>query len=556
MQPRSPYPRIKSRRIERPSTPGLGPDRLRVRLATPLNEAGVATLSQELAEIINDPAGMNPGALRRDKRGTTIVLDLPSVAPEAVRLDQLCEGLARQGSGLGPARGVEVIEMIGQRIAQAEALGPISASTILIDGDTLRWYAQTQPFLRYLLQAAPPPEEPGAAALARLYVQLLTGDPQGRVELLPDPRPRLVELIHAASAGELSAADFAAEVAIELPAEDRRGPRWSALVDSYLPEDAPRGVEALLQGRCFTTEAVAPPDGGSANPELPARGDNGWSSVLGKQETAVHKAPEAPPTLLDSAQPAPPTLLDQPQATGELPDPLTTLPPTAAKPVEAPAPSEPPSEPEPKKSALPLPSEGEPPERKSALPLPTEAPPLAASAEPVEEGAALAALQAPARAATPPPRFEEGNGTLITWLVGGAGLITAAVFALWTMRPSEPPKPEHKPEVPAKAAPAKAAEHEAKAPKKKAARKAKKPGKALVSLLSEPTGASVEINGTSVGKTPLIQRHPLNPRTSYIIRITKEGYAPWERQLRVSRKTGSLTAKAVLVPEKKRRHKR
>ena len=70
----------------------------------------------------------------------------------------------------------------------------------------------------------------------------------------------------------------------------------------------------------------------------------------------------------------------------------------------------------------------------------------------------------------------------------------------------------------------------------------------LLSVMSKPTGATIELDGGYIGKTPLVIRHQFQNR-AYTIRILSDGYEPWEKSVRPSKGSGSITVLAELEPQ-------
>lgn len=70
----------------------------------------------------------------------------------------------------------------------------------------------------------------------------------------------------------------------------------------------------------------------------------------------------------------------------------------------------------------------------------------------------------------------------------------------------------------------------------------------LISVVSQPSGASVEIDGGFVGTTPLVLPHALEDR-EYRVKVLKDGYAPWEQKVRPDPEKGSMSVMATLDAE-------
>jgi hypothetical protein len=69
----------------------------------------------------------------------------------------------------------------------------------------------------------------------------------------------------------------------------------------------------------------------------------------------------------------------------------------------------------------------------------------------------------------------------------------------------------------------------------------------ILTILSEPSGASIEIDGAPFGKTPMIERVPNGP-TSLTIRLTKDGYKPYDTAV-TKNEAGHYNVKAKLEPK-------
>ncbi|MGF1508490.1 MAG: PEGA domain-containing protein [Myxococcota bacterium] len=62
----------------------------------------------------------------------------------------------------------------------------------------------------------------------------------------------------------------------------------------------------------------------------------------------------------------------------------------------------------------------------------------------------------------------------------------------------------------------------------------------LLSVMSQPSGATVEFDGDFLGRTPLVLRRPLQDR-SYRIRVTKAGYRPWTTRIEPDEENGNIS---------------
>lgn len=85
------------------------------------------------------------------------------------------------------------------------------------------------------------------------------------------------------------------------------------------------------------------------------------------------------------------------------------------------------------------------------------------------------------------------------------------------------------------------AKFEEKAPAPQSEASAAKPQEAqgTISISSTPTGADVEVDGSFMGNTPSQLNLPLGDHS---IKVTKGGFKPWERKLKVSGGNVSLNA--------------
>jgi hypothetical protein len=67
-------------------------------------------------------------------------------------------------------------------------------------------------------------------------------------------------------------------------------------------------------------------------------------------------------------------------------------------------------------------------------------------------------------------------------------------------------------------------------------------------VISQPSGATVEIDGGVLGTTPLVLRRALDAR-SYRVEVSKDGFRTWTRTVSVDAENGSLSVVADLEPE-------
>src|SRR4029077_13336401 len=69
---------------------------------------------------------------------------------------------------------------------------------------------------------------------------------------------------------------------------------------------------------------------------------------------------------------------------------------------------------------------------------------------------------------------------------------------------------------------------------------------AMLSIISEPKGARVELDGRTIGKTPIIRAAPLK-KGSFSVKIAAPNHKPWTGTL-VPNATGHFSLKVVLAP--------
>ncbi len=72
----------------------------------------------------------------------------------------------------------------------------------------------------------------------------------------------------------------------------------------------------------------------------------------------------------------------------------------------------------------------------------------------------------------------------------------------------------------------------------------------LLSVMSKPSGASVELDGGYIGKTPLVLKHELANNQVVQLRVLADGYQPWSQQLKVDPAKGALNVRAELVAKR------
>ena len=326
---------------------------------------------------------------------------------------------------------------------------------------------------------------------------------------LPDPRSGLVALLRTCLAPDprrrvRDAAAFGASVRTELTKAgialaDRS--TLARLLEEYVPATTPRGVDALLETADVET---APPVGGVS----------GWAAVLG----------HSPHEMADPQQSgaADPTLSRT--ANAVLVRPLHAL-------------SKDRSE-----ARLKLPPAPDP-----RAPQATDMPSLSS---------------APGR---PPPTLDDAarlpRRTVLALVLGAAAILSALFWVGQARQPvtgqpvtgqpvtgqqvtRPPPERPAQPRVASKSRPGPAPARAPQNPKRASHPRPESLG--LVSVMSNPSGATVLIDGGYVGTTPLVLKHDLKPHKVYRITISAEGFEDWQRALRP--KNGSLSLVAQLSP--------
>jgi hypothetical protein len=539
-----------------------------VRFSSPIPPPILSALSREAAHAtVRIPGTLGPIGIDLAPQLITLILD--PIDPATLRLDTLLSALAWSGSPLGSQLSAYVIVELC-RAAQAmhntigadelaRVHGEIHAGTALIDpGGHLRLFGTGTPAISSVLlprlskrgdlhrllspeAARGEPLDPRADvySLGVLYYELLSGHryrdhlnptsiAQAAIEgrppdlpgALPDPRRDLVHLLARALAPNRdhrfhNARMLADAVVNELAGSRIPLPNGSLLermVDEFVPAGVERGktallhaehdptrFEAIMSGIADTISArpapVSIPIDAPTAPTAPATSD-AWSRVLGEriEERAFTEDTTSEPR----------------QRRNELPG-------EPAPPIEQPKPS-------------------------LSLPLPPAELPVSGPTKPLS-GEHLAALARPQSRKRPPirPSEDEGKHTPIRIAIGLAAiaLVTAIGFGLQK-------RPTDEPDVWLDAGIASGlpdAGHLAASPPDTGVFESRPLG--LLTVLSKPTGASVEVNGGYVGKTPLVMKHEFEPRP-YVIRVLADGFEPWEQTAYPDKKM-SITMMAELV---------
>ncbi len=166
-------------------------------------------------------------------------------------------------------------------------------------------------------------------------------------------------------------------------------------------------------------------------------------------------------------------------------------------------------------------------------------------------------LSALSQTALPPPKKTTGSATSKTGrpriILAWAGVIAAFGLLLAVLNRGPTPETEPQPQT-----------HHVKTPVAKPPlnephpkpipvrtrnrKKRSEPKEHLLTVISTPSGATVELDGGFIGQTPVVIRHRFEPRV-YRIAILRDGYRRWEKSVRPDPNRPSVSITAVLVEE-------
>lgn len=545
------FPTILQRELQLSSNLDISPDRLWVRFQGPLESQSLLELEAAIALRNPEFGNLAPTAMMVGSDPSNLLFDLPALSPKAVRLDFLARAVSDQGSGIGALRTVDVMLALGQALHQDLRLERLWEPAIWIQDGRITLNLDAQQSFQRLWGIAPQTQTVPGEALLQLYLRLVTGETQPGLADLLDPRPQLVKLLEHCREPGFKPLRWAEALRDELPPIEKHGPSWEELIESYLPRHTPLGYAALLlpnrfesepklsigQSRSNLSQALWSPDGldleqtliqpqsplMAPNPQTPAQPlpeASGWAAVLGGDPglAASLPSPSRPPDPATERAFA----VDSPEDTdpdlgAHLQDPLTA----------------------------------------SELPMPEMTPRL--------DGHAMFRGELPS-APRQVPVFDDRPITPWLWSIFFIGVIGISLgLYVWNARRLErvealepkaaDPRAEKdtrillEPPKPAESAPNRQNQPNTPAPP------AEKP-LSLVSVLSQPSGASVEIDGGYLGDTPLVQRHKLHLGQRYQVVVRKKGYEEWQEEVQVDPQTGSLSLSVSLVKEEPKRRRR
>jgi hypothetical protein len=127
-------------------------------------------------------------------------------------------------------------------------------------------------------------------------------------------------------------------------------------------------------------------------------------------------------------------------------------------------------------------------------------------------------------------------------------LMLIGLGVAWSLRPPEEKKEPRLVQTNHSSAPAPSAAP-AENPPSAASGEPSPAERRLLTVLSRPSGASVEVDGGFVGKTPLVMPHTFEPNKSIHVVVQGEGYKRWEDDVTVDA-SGTVNVMAVLEPAK------
>lgn len=581
--------RVERRRIDKADERRLV---LWMELAHPLERQDAEALLVESHHAAQHPIEgvLAPYAVRADPRGVEMTLE--AVHPQLARLDHLLNAMRESGGALSAPLAAALASTIAHLAHQIHLAAPLAGaarvhralrpgSVLLSPAGSVALLGAGLPVLDALLVPTPEREPdrlryvaPEAArgepidsrsdvyALGALYYELSAREPyrapsatsdlgqkalEGRAPDLPgtlhDPRESLVRLLRRALAPNTtmrfaSALAFAEAVEAELGESGLAfaGPSdLSAALERYLTDRAPRGPEALVAATydLETTDTDAPPKPAPMCREPPTEDlrltnrpptrlpSSAWRDLL--EEDTPRPSPESIPPPSRPPNRAPSVILASSVTVG----PEAHAPETSELPTEPLEASDSPAA-----SGL---TESDPPESRT---VPTA---LEALYSDDTDGTAR-----PRRfSRTPLPSRSRPR----MWLVVAALVVVLVGLALYaglrSVVESEPLNDGAGRTEPPSGAPA--AKTPA-APPQVAAQPATTEPIRLLSVISQPSGATVELDGGYIGKTPLVLKHAF-AKSTYTLTILQDGYHRWEKVVSPDPKLQTINVLAVLEKE-------
>ena len=555
---------VAHRTIDSATTPGSSPTiAIDLQLNQPLPLSVSAQLDEEAARAAAYPTPGVIAPLSIYVFGDRIRFELDALQPGALRLETLIGALTAAGKKMESGAAAAIIMTVATLAGQLrDDQGPRphgelhQGAIFLSPGGAVAILGTGHPILQaFLLPDVPsslavpraPERVDGAAptptddvyALAAIYAQLLTGQqatiPTSRA--LPDPRPGLVALLEASlsddparrPADALTFAQWLNQELKESGVQLATAADLDALLRTYIPDATPTGDITLLS-------AVAPPEQlerrSAETPafvpalEASAASDDPWSSVLGPGDTEPPAAP-----AIDDLVIHPP----MPPVTGAI----------AGAPV--PPASDPSAPGGPFKPGARVAAQG----RANRAPTKLPTPRAASTRAPPPAGPRLK-ITAPDAAPQVAKEDQPGWSRVLLATGGAVAIGLGMMAALISMRPQPPPIG-----VPtatrSRTLDAGTFVRQTSIPLAPSRRMldsgvASTPEQiGFLSVVSKPLGAQVQLDGELLGTTPIVKRRKL-PTTEYVLRVTKDGYVPWQQVVRPDNQ-GSLTVNAVLIPK-------
>ncbi len=557
---------------------------LSVHLNKPLEENLLDRIVQEttLGSVTPIEGAIYPRSIEAAPERLTFLLN--PLSPYTVRLDTLLDALQVQGAPLGGPLACAVLAQVSAALdalhespgqeGEVRVHGAVHAGTIILENGATKLMGCGLPMVdalmvpalskeadryRYLAPEAArgEPLDPRADvySLGVLYYQLLSGQRyregasasaicqmalEGKTPdlpgALPDPRPTLVQVLATAlnpdRAGRYPSASTFAQSAVH----ELQSAGWGAadqgllqkFVSEYVPQTIKTGPVMLLEaehnpadfvpntvGEIEEPEPIAQVHIPTSEPTRPA--PDAWSEVLGAsfEEDTWTGGPKTP-----AQEPA---VASAPRRASQLPVP-------GAEPLmEAKTPA----------TSKPLPAQKPAPAAPPALDFGLESP---------------KGPNSPRAKRTPKPRpsskasAEKSNLKLTLAIAAALVLVGAFGYSLWMNRiQREDPTPRAPVGVePPPTYSVRPQDAGVEPPPPPQEEQPKPLG--LLTVLSQPSGATVELDGGYVGKTPLVMRHRFT-KEEYTVRVLSEGHKTWEKKVSPDPKAGSISVMAVLKKE-------